>query len=107
MGRHRKLNYDELNGIVSTFRSQQQEVDTLFKQLKSSVESLHNNQWQGDAAEKWFSEMEGSLLPAVNKLSHALGFAADTTQKCMNVIRQADEGTKSFFAQLISGAMFK
>ena len=107
MGRHRKLNYDELNGIVSTFRKEQQEIDQLGKQLKSSVEGLHNHQWEGEAADKWFAEMEGTLLPAVNRLSHALGFAADTTVKLMNTVRQADEGTKSFFAQLVSGAMFK
>ena len=86
-----------MSAIVKSFRSEQAEIDALLKQTKSKVESLHNNQWVGQGSEKWFSEMEGQLLPAVHRLAHALGYAGDTAQKIHEVIHKHDEETKPFF----------
>jgi len=97
--RLRRVHYDEMSAIVKSFRTEQQEIDALLKQTKSKVESLHNNQWVGQGAEKWFSEMEGTVLPAVQRLVNALGYAADTAQKIHETIHKHDEETKSFFAK--------
>jgi len=101
MARIRKLNYDDMNGIVQRFRSEQQDIDALLKQTKSRVESLHNNQWVGDAADKWFAETEGSVLPATARLVAALGHAGDVAQKIADTIRSFDDQTKNFFNNLI------
>ena len=101
MARIRKIHYDDLNSIIRRFRTEQQEIDALLKQTKSKVESLHNNQWVGEGSEKWFSEMETLVLPAISKLVGALGHAADVAQKISDTIHQADEGTKGFFNNLI------
>jgi len=97
--RLRRVHYDEMSAIVKSFRTEQQEIDALLKQTKSKVESLHNNQWVGQGAEKWFSEMEGTVLPAVQRLVNALGYAGDTAQKIHETIHKHDEETKSFFAK--------
>jgi WXG100 family type VII secretion target len=101
MARIRKLQYDELSGIVQKFRGEQQEIEALLKQTKGKVESLHNNQWVGEGSDKYFNEMEGQLLPAVSRLVGALGHAADVAQKIADTIRRHDEETKSFFNNLI------
>ena len=95
--RLRRVHYDEMSAIVKSFRSEQAEIEALLKQTKQKVESLHNNQWVGQGADKFFNEMEGQVLPAVNKLAHALGYAADTAQKIHEVIHKHDEETKPFF----------
>lgn len=95
----RRVHYDEMSAIVKSFRSEQAEIEALLKQTKGKVESLHNNQWVGQGSEKFFDEMEGQLLPAVQRLARALGFAADTAQKIHEVIHRHDEETKSFFAK--------
>jgi WXG100 family type VII secretion target len=92
-----QVNYEEMQNIIKNMKSEQAEVATLLRQTKSKVESLHNNQWVGEAADKFFSEMEGTVLPALNRLENALGTAADVAQKAVNTIQQADEGTKRFF----------
>jgi WXG100 family type VII secretion target len=88
-----------MSAIVKSFRTEQQEIEALYKQTKSKVESLHNNQWVGQGAEKWFSEMEGQVLPAVQRLIRALDYAGDTAQKIHETIHKHDEETKSFFAK--------
>jgi|OpeIllAssembly_1097287.scaffolds.fasta_scaffold05779_6 WXG100 family type VII secretion target len=97
--RLRRVHYDEMSAIVKSFRTEQQEIEALYKQTKSKVESLHNNQWVGQGAEKWFSEMEGQVLPAVQRLIRALDYAGDTAQKIHETIHKHDEETKSFFAK--------
>ena len=92
-----QVNYEEMQNIIKNMKSEQAEVATLLRQTKSKVESLHNNQWVGEAADKFFSEMEGTVLPALNRLENALGTAAEVAQKAVNIIQQADEGTKRFF----------
>ena len=101
MARVRKLNYDDMSNIVKMFRSEAQDIDGLLKQTKGKVESLHNNQWVGQGADKFFGEMEQSVLPAVGRLVGALGHAGDVAQKIADTIRQFDEETKSFFNNLI------
>ena len=101
-----RLEYSELTSISGGFRSQQQETQQLFQQLKNNVEQLHGGGWVGDAADKWYSKMEGELLPAVSKLINAQGQLGDGVQKIANLIRQADEGTKGFFANILAGKMF-
>jgi WXG100 family type VII secretion target len=101
MAKIRKLNYDDLNSIVGKFKTEAQEIDGLLKQTKGKVESLHNNQWVGQGSEKFFSEMESLVLPAVSRLVDALNHAADIAQKIADTIRRFDEETKSFFNNLI------
>lgn len=101
MARLRRVHYDDLNTIIQKFRSEQQDIDALFKQTKGKVESLHNNQWVGEGSEKFFSEMESQVLPAMQRLSAALGHAGDVAQKMADTIRRHDEETKGFFNNLI------
>jgi WXG100 family type VII secretion target len=101
MAQIRKLNYDDMNAIVGKFRSEAQEIDSLLKQTKGKVESLHNNQWVGQGADKFFGEMEQSVLPATRRLADALNHAGDVAQKIADTIRRFDEETKSFFNNLI------
>jgi len=101
MARIRKLNYDDMSNIVKRFRGEAQDIDGLLKQTKGKVESLHNNQWVGQGADKFFGEMEQSVLPAVGRLVGALGHAGDVAQKIADTIRRFDEETKSFFNNLI------
>jgi WXG100 family type VII secretion target len=96
MAKLRKVNYDEMAGIVKNLRSEQAEIDALLKQTKGKVDALHNNQWVGQGSEKFFSEMEGQVLPAVQRLARALGYAGDTADKIHQVIHRHDEECKPF-----------
>lgn len=97
----RRIQYDDMSTIVQRFRTEQQEIDALHKQLKGKVDSLHNNQWVGEGSDKWFNEMETQVLPAIQRLAGALGHAGDVANKIAALIRRHDEETKNFFNDLI------
>jgi len=95
-----QINYDDMNGIVKTLKAEEDEIMNLMKQTKNKVDHLHGNQWVGEAADRFFNEMEQVVLPAMARLARALGVGADVAQEIMNTIRQADEETQSYFNNL-------
>lgn len=95
-----QINYDEMQAIIKSLQSEEDEIKALLSQTKSKVEALHGNQWVGQGADQFFNEMEGELLPAMGKMAYALGVAQNVAQQIVNTIHQADEDTKGFFANI-------
>ena len=108
MGRTVRLNYDELRGIIHKFRDEGEDIVQLHATLRDKVRDLHKD-WQGEAADDFFAEMEIVVLPAVSRLSKALFHAQDVLQKITKTIQEYDEDTKGFFngdfTQLSPGAL--
>lgn len=100
MANTQQVNYDEMQAIIKQLENEQHEVQALLNQTKSKVESLHGNQWVGEAADRFFEEMEGQVLPHTAKMVYALEIAGQVATQIINIIHQADEETKGFFANL-------
>jgi len=100
MANTQQVNYDEMQAIIKQLESEEEEIKALFNQTKSKVESLHGNQWMGEAADKFFNEMEGTVLPKTTKMIYALNVAGQVAKQIINIIHHADEETKGFFASL-------
>jgi WXG100 family type VII secretion target len=96
-----QIQYGDMGNIINGMKSEQAEVQQMFQQTKNKVDSLHNNQWQGEAADKFFMEMENSVLPSLNRLAIALGDCATTAQKVKDTIQQADEGAKGTLGKMV------
>lgn len=95
-----QVNYDDMNNIVKSLKAEEEVIMNLLKTTKSKADSLHGNQWIGEAADRFYNEMEQVVFPAMSRLARALGVGADVAQEIMNTIRQADEETQSFFNNL-------
>jgi WXG100 family type VII secretion target len=100
MANTQQLNYDEMQAIIKQLETEEEDVKALFNQTKSKVESLHGSQWIGEAADKFFAEMEGIVLPKTAKMLYALTVAGQVAKQIVNIIHQADEETKGFFSNL-------
>ena len=92
-----KLNYADLNAVVGKFRNEANDIEQARNTTNGKVQALHNNQWIGDAADKFFGEMEDHVLPAVARLVTALGTAADAVQKVAGTIQSFDQETQNYF----------
>ncbi len=100
MANTQQINYDEMQAIVKLLEGEEDEIKGLLQQTKSKVEALHGSQWIGEAADRFFNEMEGTVLPKTAKMVYALNVAGHVAKHIMNIIHQADEETKGFFANL-------
>ena len=95
-----QVNYDEMQAIIKLLQQEEEELKALLQQTKGKVESLHGNQWVGQGADKFFNEMEGTVLPAMGRMVNALDVAGNVAKQVINTIHSADEGTKGFFGNL-------
>lgn len=100
-----QLNYDELSTIAKVFKDEGEDVFNLHSATRQRVRDLYK-EWVGEAAEKFFDEMENELLPALQRLSKALHFSQDVVCDIMKIVHEADEDTMNFFKGDLSGEDF-
>ena len=94
-----KLDYEQMQAIAKQYQLDQNDISMLMQQTKTKLDGLHAL-WVGDAADKFFSQMDTTLMPKLSNLVNVLGKGADVTTKIAQTIQQADEETKGFFATI-------
>lgn len=91
-----RLNYDEINLITKKIHDESEDFAQLHASTRQKMASLRS-EWEGEAADKFFEQMEVSLLPAIKKLSQGLVTAQDVINNIAKTIQEADQETASFF----------
>ncbi len=92
-----KVNYDELTLISKKLHDEGDDYIQLLSTTRQKIAALHS-EWEGEAADKFFEDMENTLLPAIRRLSHGLIFSQETLNNIMKIISEADQETVSFFS---------
>ncbi len=90
------LDYDELNTEVKKFRDEGEDVVKMHTTMRDRVHDLRK-EWIGEAADKFFHEMESELLPALVRLSGALFLGQDVLLKIIKTIQTYDQETAGYF----------
>ncbi len=90
------LNYDELNTEVKKFRDEGEDVVKMHATMRDRVHDLRK-EWIGEAADKFFNEMENELLPALVRLAGALFLGQDVLLKIIKTIQTFDQETAGYF----------
>ena len=94
-----QLKYDELNAIVKTFNGEGEDFAQLVTTTRQRLQDLRKD-WIGEAADKFFAEMEQDLLPALARVSRAHFFSQDVLMKVTKIIRETDEENANFFKNI-------
>jgi WXG100 family type VII secretion target len=100
-GGTQKVDHEQMQTISKQFQSNGDEMLALLNQTKQKVEALRGNQWQGDAADKFFIEMEQTVLPAFQRLVDSLHQSSQVALKITQTIQQAEAESKSVFSNLV------
>lgn len=91
-----RADYDQLSQVSSRFQNQSQATQEMIQSVRSSMDELKGG-WEGRGSNAFFSEMQGEILPAVNRLRQALQQAARVTQQIAQTVKQAEEEASSPF----------
>jgi len=97
-----RVNYDELLPISKKLHDEGEDFAQLLSATRQKMAALRT-EWEGEAADKFFDEMETSLLPAIKKLSQGLIISQEVLHKIMRTIHEADQETGTFFRDGGSG----
>ena len=100
-----QLDYDLLQSVAQKFKEEGEDMAKLYSSTRQRLQSLRK-EWIGEAAEKFFEEMETELLPALQRLSQALFQSRDVSGEIMRLIQDADTETAGYFKSQLSGDDF-
>jgi WXG100 family type VII secretion target len=83
--------YDGLASVASRFGKEAQGNHELLARLRQVMRQLEGEGWQGRGSTAFFAEMNGEMLPAMQRLAAALDQARTVTLDIARVIRLAEE----------------
>lgn len=91
-----QLNYVELQQIAKAMQGESQDIIQLHSTVRSRMEALKND-WIGDAANAFFREMDGKLLPATQRAGQAMNESEAVLNRIIRIIHDADMETADYF----------
>jgi WXG100 family type VII secretion target len=92
-----RSDYEQLKGVASQFRAQADAINQTNQQLKSCTETLKGGDWIGEGARKYFAEMDGQVMPTMQRLQRALNEAGRITAQIAQIMKQAEDDASGCF----------
>lgn len=92
-----RSHYGNLSQIAQTFATEADNTKQSTSNIKNKMEQLRGGDWKGDAANKFYAEMDGKVLPALGRLSNALTNASEITKKISSLMKNAEQESSKVF----------
>jgi WXG100 family type VII secretion target len=99
-----RADYEQLAEIARTFGRQSASTQTLLQSLTRQMQVLQGGDWVGKSADKFYAEMNSTLLPAIKRLGDALTRAQQVTRQVSRIMKDAENGSAALFKAVASGA---
>jgi WXG100 family type VII secretion target len=100
-----RVEYDILGQIAKTFRKQEEATESISQRLIQQVEVLRNGHWIGRGADRFYGEMDDSILPSLKGLAQVLGMADRVTRDIDKIMHEAEEDAASLIQLFGAGGM--
>ncbi|MCU0497659.1 MAG: WXG100 family type VII secretion target [Anaerolineae bacterium] len=91
-----QVKYDELENIAKMFQAEQERIQEVRQSVKSKAEELRHG-WIGMGSDAFFEELEGEVLPRVNRLIDALGSSSQAVYQIIEVMQAAEQEASGQF----------
>ncbi len=95
--------YDELESIAARFGRRAESIADMSSRLRQNVEQLRHGDWIGKGSEAFFKEMDSEVIPALDRLIHALRQSQSTVNEIIAIVQQAEEEAARPFTGEASG----
>lgn len=99
-----RCEYDKLAKIAQVFGNAAENLRNTYTQLRENKELLQDGDWIGLGADKFYAEMDQSILPACQRLHKALEAAQSITTQIHQVLKTAEDDAAAVFRQGTGGA---
>lgn len=83
--------YDGLAGVANRFGNQAHSNEDMLARVQQALRPLEGGGWQGRGSTAFFAEMNGEVVPAMQRLAAALDRAREVTLAIARVLREAEE----------------
>lgn len=92
-----EADYDQLEALGTRFAQQADQIQRMLQSVRSSMGNLEGGGWVGRGSDSFFSEMNGEVLPASERLRSALDEANRITKQLIKLLKDAEEEAGSPF----------
>jgi WXG100 family type VII secretion target len=86
-----QANYDELEIIATRFGQCAESNAQMISRVRQGMERLKQGDWIGKGSEAFFKEMDGEVLPAIDRLTQALQQSQSVINQIIFIVQQAEE----------------
>lgn len=86
-----RSDYDQLKTVQKSFSAQADAVAKTTQNIRSYMDQLQGGDWIGEGAQKFYQEMNESVLPTLQRLQHALQEAARATATISQTMKTAED----------------
>jgi WXG100 family type VII secretion target len=88
---------DGLKEIEGTFNQEAQRVEQFTRDIMSKMDKLRGGDWIGEAATKFYQQMDSELIPELNRLRNAMNEAAKTTKDIAATMQELEDRSSRIF----------
>ncbi len=92
-----RAEYNQLGQVASRFMNQSNAVQQMLNMINSHVEVLEAGSWIGRGFDSFEREMNGEVIPAINRLIQALEEGNRATNQIANLMQQAEDEASAPF----------
>jgi len=86
-----RIDHDALQQVAQTFSRQLSANQRLVQNLQHRLSVLQNGDWIGQGANAFFAEMQGEVMPALQRLLRALEASERVTKQISGLWREAEQ----------------
>lgn len=94
-----EVRYDAMEQFAAKFQAQAQSVAAVLQRVRSTMQELENGGWKGRGADAFFAEMNGEVLPGIQRLQAAMEEAQPNTRRMVEIMQHAEQEAASLFQQ--------
>lgn len=92
-----RADYDSLTKVSQSFGRQATATKQTIQKIQQCVSTLQGGDWIGKGATAFYREMEGEVLPALNRLAAALEAGARLAQQAGQIMHDAEDEAAGIF----------
>ena len=86
-----RAEYDELGNAARKWAAEADHARQMVASLKQCMDTLQGGDWVGQGARAFYAEMNGQVMPALQRLVKALESASRTTQSISRAVHEAEQ----------------
>ena len=86
-----RADYEQLEQVSARMANQSKAIQDMLNMVRSRMDPLESGSWIGRGSNAFFSEMNGEVLPASQRLQQALEEAGQVTRQIAQTMKQAEE----------------
>ncbi len=94
-----EIRYEELEGLRGQFLNQADMVKQILDVIEARMDALRSGGWVSEAATAFYADMEGDLLPAIQRLGSSMIEGGEAISHLKSIFEAAEEEGSGLFVR--------